>query len=61
MSIIALAKNQLAATNWTTLNIATKYMELAINNIAIMTWLAVCSPILRFLPIADATTLDATD
>jgi hypothetical protein len=60
-SIIALTKNHLAATNWTTLNITTENMKLAFDNSAVVAWLSVCSPIVRFVAVANALTLNAAD
>jgi hypothetical protein len=59
--ITALAIDQLAAANRTTLNVTTKYMELTFENSAIMARLPVCSPILGLLAIPDALMRDAAD
>ncbi len=36
-------------------------MKLTFDNSTIMAWLPACSPILCFLTVADALTLDASD
>jgi hypothetical protein len=61
LSIVAFTINQLATTNWTTLNIATKNMKLTLDNSAVVAWLSVCSPIVHFLAVADALALNAFD
>ncbi len=60
-SIIALTKNHLTATNWTTLNITTKNMKLTFDNSAVVAGPSICSPIVRFLAEADAQALNASD
>jgi hypothetical protein len=61
ISLIALTRKHLAATDWTLLTVTAINMKLSLDNSAVVTRMLVCSPIIALLAVANTLTLYAAD